>query len=142
MRYLIGLVILATACGGSDGGDPAEAVTCEKTDRSGTYWAEFETLSGTCPDQSAGLIRLDADAGAACVLASPETWSDAECTLETEFSCPFDELEPGATVRTVAITTQQDSAGDEIVGTMTMTVLGSDGAIVCSGSFRMTAARQ
>jgi hypothetical protein len=135
------LALMVMACSGEDESEP---VTCERTDRTGTYWMEFETLSGNCGPQNASLVRLDADMGASsgCVMSAEPRWSDADCTLESGGTCPFDALEPGATVQSTLVTTQQDSAGDVITGTATMTIIGADGVGLCNGSYRVTATRQ
>jgi hypothetical protein len=139
MKHLLFAALLFINCSSSDGGDVS--VTCEQSDRSGSYWAEFETLSGTCPDQDPGLIQIGpgSAAGGCTELASPR-WSDADCTYETHAVCPVEGL-PGAEIEFVSITTQQDSNGDRITGTMTM-YLRDGGGELCHGSFRMTATRQ
>lgn len=139
-RFLLIAALATVGCGGSD--EPGEAVTCEQSDRSGTYWAEFETLSGSCPDQNAGLIRLGETGmiGTECEQTAEPQWSDGDCTLETAVRCV---IGTDALVESITITTQQDAAGDSITGTMTFT--GYDlatGSLVCSGSYRMTATRQ
>jgi hypothetical protein len=137
--FLCGLL----ACGCSSGNDDDEDFTCDVVaDRDGTYWAEYEMLSGSCGDQEPGLIRLDgtAETPAGCVELSPAETSDAGCTLEVRRLCDASQLAPGVEIEVTGITTQQDEAGDVITGTMTMTIRDASGT-VCSGSYRMTATR-
>jgi hypothetical protein len=140
MRYLIGLVMLAAGCGGSDDPD-AGAVECEQSDRSGTYFIEYETVSGNCGDLPSALGRLD-DANAlpdGCSFDAMDRWSDGDCKLERAYTCPG---ESGGTIVATAVSTQQDDSGDNITGTATMTLRDADGATVCVGTYRFKATRQ
>jgi hypothetical protein len=135
VRFFLALILVG--CSSPSNNDP---VTCEPTDRSGSYWAEFKTLSGDCGPQNASLVQLGGSGSSDCVEESPARWSDADCTLETKGTCPVDGV-PGAYVTTTAITTQQDSAGDVIDGTITLT-LKQGGSILCNGSYSVHMVRQ
>lgn len=141
MKALYLAVLLAVACGGED----ESSFTCEPSDRSGTYWAEFETLSGNCGPQDSTLIRPGETSSSSggdtgCTELEPARWSDGNCTLETKGQCPL-EGAPGVTVTMTMISEQKDGAGDVIDGTLSM-VIEQYGEYACSGSYRMHAVRQ
>lgn len=130
--------------GCSGGGEDDESFTCDVVaDRDGTYFMEFETIGGTCPDQEPALVRLDAsgETPAGCVDLSPPETSDGGCTLEVRRVCDASNIMAGWELETTAITTQQDDAGDSITGTMQLTIRDEIGTL-CSGTFRVTATRQ
>lgn len=146
-RLVAGAALMACAAltgGCSSGDDEEESFTCEKTDRSGTYFVEYETVDGNCGDIPSSVGRLD-DATAlpdTCAFDAPDRWSDGDCKLERAYSCEENAIEPGATSTTVAVTEQRDAAGDMLAGTLTMTVKGGDGGFICSGTYRFSASRQ
>ncbi len=136
---IAGIIFLLalTACGSSDDDD---SFICSPSDRSGTYFADFETVDGNCPDQNSALIRLDGSLEVApgCTVLAPPTWSDGECKLETSQYCAIDAT---LNVEATGISTQQDETGELITGLLFLTI--DDGAnILCSGTFRVTATRQ
>lgn len=134
-------LLCTVACDGDADEQPS---SCDPAARVGTYFATFDVISGDCGDQASGLIRVGGDANAAsgCRLIAQDRWSDGNCTLERSMQCPFDEFERGATIETIAITTQRDEDGDRMTGTMTMTVWEASGQAVCLGTYRMVAERQ
>ena len=147
MRHHGSLALLCSclACGSSTDEGQSQPSSCDPASREGSYLATFETLSGDCGDQASALLRLDADADPAdsgCSRLSEDRWSDGNCTLERSLVCPYDSFAPGATISSVGITTQRDSSGETITGTMTITVKDADGITLCLGTYRMTAARQ
>jgi hypothetical protein len=138
----LALTALLLGCSGSSEDD--ESFTCDTVaDRDGTYWMEFETLSGTCPDQDSALVRLDStgETPPGCTELSPPETSDSGCTLEVHRSCPAGDSLPGVEIELTAITTQQDEAGETFGGILTMYLRDSSGEL-CHGSFRLTATRQ
>lgn len=137
MRYLVILGTLVLGCG-SDA--EAGAVTCERSDRSGTYLLSYETLGGTCGDLTSVVGRLDeAPLPDDCVSNAQDRWSEGDCKVERAFTC---EVEPGQFVSYIAVSEQVDSEGDELTGTMTVILKDSTGAEICGGTYRLRAVRQ
>ena len=130
------LIGFLTACGGSDEQD--DDITCDPADRFGTYWLDFETLSGNCGEQADGLVQVGAGDTPGCTELAAPRLSDNDCTIESRVACDLSEQ---VYVEAVGITTQQDSSGDVITGTMTMTVYDL-GEPVCAGSYGMRYERQ
>lgn len=141
MRIVMLLALTLAGCGGSDRRSPEDTLpaSCDPiTQRIGTYFAEATTVSGNCGPQTSGLVRLDSTIPDGCVFDADDIWSNNGCTLERAMTCPSGE----ETVRLVAISTQQDSHGDRITGTMTMAFSDARGASVCTGTYRLTYTRQ
>jgi hypothetical protein len=131
-RFLLLSGLVLAGCGGEDDGG---AVSCERSDRTGTYLGTYvERSGGTCGALPDELARLDAsepaDGYGTCAKASADVWSDGDCTLERSLEC--DDGSSG-----VAISTQQDSSGEHIEGTLTLRVPG-----VCTSTYDVDIVRQ
>jgi hypothetical protein len=137
---VLGAGVLGGGCSGSDA--DSASVICEQSDRSGTYFMSFQEVSGTCGPQDSAVGRLSTEVPGECELLSPDIWSNNECTFERHIRCPFNEFAAGATLETTAISTQQDSRGEVITGTMTMILRDASGQSVCHGTYRVRAERQ
>jgi hypothetical protein len=135
--------LLAIGCSSDAEGD-SQPAACDPSARTGTYYMEFSTVSGNCGEQASGLGRLDSSFApeGGCQITQPDRWSDGNCKLERSVLCPFDALEPGATITSVGITTQKDANGDVLEGTMSMTVKYADGRGRCYGTYSMRATKQ
>lgn len=138
IRHSLALALLLLGCSSS-----AVTPTCKPgADNSGTYWVEFATLSGTCPDQDSGLVRLDdgGDIPAGCFDIDAPVSSADGCTLELHRACDTPGI-PGGQTEFTSVITQQDSAGDTFAGTLTMFIRDGSGEL-CHGSFRVSYVRQ
>ncbi len=114
---------------------------CDRTDRTGTYSITYSERSGDCGTITEMLVRLypEAGVGEECSLTAPDAWSENDCKLERSLVC-FDP-DTGYSVQSVAVTTQQDEAGELITGTYAITVYDEFGNVGCVSSYDITAAR-
>lgn len=140
-KVLLSLVAvgLVTSCGQEGGGSGEWA--CSQEARSGTYWSEFETLSGGCGDIDSVLTHLsggESTPGAGCEWGYSE-WSEDECSLEVAYACPY---EQGYTVQLVGVSRQESEDGGYLSGLATISIRDSWGGLICQGSYRTTAVRQ
>jgi hypothetical protein len=146
-RGILALCALALGCGGSDGGDdePERPSSCEQGEVAGTYYFTAETVDGSCGEQNSGLISLGSSAGSGsgsgCVNLNEPVISENGCKLEVHQLCPFEDIEPGATIETTTIWRNQ-GGGEVIAGTMTMIIRWSDETLACAGTYRVRAERQ
>lgn len=145
MTRLIGLGLLAFGCSATDpASERQEPLSCAKTDRTGTYFVTYTTVSGDCGDIPDGLGRLD-DAEALpdiCALDAADRWSDGDCKLERAYSCLEAGIGPGVQSHTIAVTTQDDDSGARITGTITMRITDPSGVQLCNGTYQLSAVRQ
>lgn len=136
MRNAIACLCLClSSCGGADNDGP---ITCEQTERAGTYWMTAEQVSGDCGPLTDGLVRPDAELTADCEPMAADAWSGDGCTVERAFRC---QLETGSLGTFVTVTTQRSDSGSVITGTMTMLVEATDGSS-CASSYRLRYERQ
>jgi hypothetical protein len=140
-RGILALCVLGFGCSGSSDGEGDDTFTCDPR-REGTYLVDLTTVDGSCGDQNSFVDRLDNDAPipAGCQKLEADTWSADGCKLERSMRCPLDGLAPGATIESTAVTTQKRE--DLITGLMTMLIYDADGALVCSGTYNLSATRQ
>ena len=121
----------------------AQPTTCDPADRSGSYWVDYITLSGTCGEVPDVLVRLEPDVVAelleeSCTLTAADVWSEDGCTLERSFEC----IESGHLIEYVAVTTAEPGAA-VIDGTMTATMRDAESEmLVCTGSYRVEMTRE
>ncbi len=129
----------ATADGAADHEMPP-SYACEKTDRNGTFLFHYTQASGDClPLDDAVLTVEDASAVAAnCTLDQPDEWTDGDCTLQRVVTC----TSTGGAIHVESTTTQLDEAGDGLAGTMTTTSTDLGGAVLCEGTYLVSAERQ
>jgi hypothetical protein len=128
---------LCVACSGSDGeSNPKPPTSCDPSDRMGTYFVTFTTISGNCGPQDSALVSLDAASvqSERCSIIS-ENVSENDCKVERHFTCPYDDLEQGAWIEFVGVSRQQTQDGSVITGTMTMRLRDRFDALVCSGTY-------
>lgn len=108
-------------------------MTCERSDRTGTYLATYVERSGNCGALPEQLGRLESsepvDGYGPCAKAGPDVWSNDECTLERSLECADG-------TSGVAISTQQDSSGDVLTGTFTLRGLD------CTSTYDVESVRQ
>lgn len=113
--------------------------TCSGDECVGTYFIDYAWVSGDCGDIPDQLSRFDgASGGDACVEDAPPIVRNDGCTIEIAETCAF---EDGASVTGLLVQSQRDEQCDALSGTMTIRAYGTDGAPVCSGTYRFTAIR-
>lgn len=138
-KFILGLGLLAMACGGSDG----EQLQCAKSDRTGAYVAHFvERAKGSCGPVADTVLRFDSSGSlpAGCSFDAPDTWSADQCKLDRSYSCPVEGTTN--TVSVVASSHQADSAGDKITAVETVTVYDATHSFLCTSTYDLTATRQ
>jgi hypothetical protein len=134
---VLALVLVFAGCAGSD--DEDRPSSCQRTDRSGTYLAHFETLSGTCgdlPDSVLSLTAPTSNASQQCV-REQETWSERDCKLESVTICTTDT----GSVRNTMVSRVERAGGAVLTGTATNQISLKDGS-GCVGTYRLTMTRQ
>jgi hypothetical protein len=145
MRKIMLLAIIAlwtTACSSGTDDQPS----CSRTDRTGTYLQHFvEHDGGTCgtiPDELSTISGAGSGAGPGCSLDAPDRWSDGDCSLERNYTCPVDTVCVGCKVKFTAITHEGDDGGARLIGTIGLTGINPDGSIGCVSVYDLTATRQ
>lgn len=132
-QIFLGIVLLSTACSGSDESEP-----CDLAHRQGTFVVHYEVESGDCgllPDEVATIT--DPHSAGDCDLVSPDTWSSDECTNKRHISCPGSD---GSTLE--MITELTEHSGDSYSGTLSTTLRDPKGIPLCSGRYRVTFERR
>ena len=138
------IAMMALALVGCTSGSTSAALptSCKQTDRVGTYRITYVEQSGNCGPIDSQLVSLNPGepggmgAGAGCTLNS-ERWSEGDCKLERDVTCP---LPGGGTVRTVGVTRAQTANSSELAGPATFTIASPKGA--CNGTYALDAVRQ
>jgi hypothetical protein len=115
---------------------------CARTDRVGTYLLEFRTLSGNCGDIASGLTTFTSEPpppapGAPACTLNAETWSENDCKLERDLTCP---AKPSGTSRLVAVTRATTADSGRLEGTATFSLSGTGND--CTGTYAVVATRQ
>ena len=137
-----GLLVLALAGCTSGSTSSALPTSCKQTDRVGTYRLTYVEQSGDCGPIDSQLVSFNPGepggmgAGAGCTLNS-ERWSEGDCKLERDITCP---VAGGGTVRFVGVTRAQTSNSSELAGPATLTIYTPK--VSCTGTYALDAVRQ
>jgi hypothetical protein len=134
MKGLRLAAVLALGCSAES--EPIDFSCDPVTQRVGLYLQEVTPISGNCGPQSASLVQVDSGIPDTCVRVEPDEWRDDSCTLVRWTRCQTG----SGTSELLAITTQQDPAGDVVSGTMTLRIRTSDGD--CDGTANVKWTRQ
>ncbi len=135
------ILLLVCGCGSTQPGSVESPLTkCDPRMRAGTYWMEFETISGDCGDQASGLISMDSagsgDDADHCVAVRGSVSTNG-CRIDSQVRC----TPAGAQTDITEYTVQQTANGSRLEGEMTMTGRGADGSS-CNGSYRISMTRR
>lgn len=125
-------LIVCLSCGST--------IECSKEARSGMYMLTIEEVSGTCGPIEGGLTVVGGSANDNTGY-DYSSWSEDECDFNSSFTIDF----PGdnITANYISTTSQEDSEGDFLTGTLTLEVRQlSTGAFLCSGTYNLEATRQ
>jgi hypothetical protein len=140
---LIAAAMASVACSGSDDGE-ASAGGCSNSDRDGTYLLEYsERDGGMCGELPDAVGRLDADAPieGVCERTAEDEWSSDQCKLTRSLRCTSET--DGLIIEGVAVSEQEDSAGDVLTGLYTITARDlATGEVLCTSTYNVTATRQ
>jgi len=116
-----------------------EELECSKNgaDRDGVYFAEYELVSGDCPELTPHYVYLDDDESP-CI--SEKKWSENSCRLQSVTTC-VNAID--AFIITVeSDTTQQDSEGSLVIGEISVVLQDLHENIKCSGTYKASYTRQ
>lgn len=126
-------LLFAAACG--DG----KPDSCDLYALTSVYFIAYEHVSGDCATPEDRLARFDADLAPGCADTEPPRETEGGCVLEENFECTY----PDGQIDTiVSVTRQEDEDGARLSGLYTVTAVSAAGEEICTGTFRVSAARQ
>lgn len=134
----VGIAVLLCGCASSAESAPIPT-TCQVTDRSGTYLAHLDKISGTCPVVPDIVVNLSApfDPGGTTKCDPPFIqWAEGNCKLDQVFSC----TDGPTRLRFTISTRQQTQNGSALAGTYGVDI--EDAVNGCIGSYHIAYSRQ
>jgi hypothetical protein len=148
-RGILLLCALALGCGASsdENGSELPSSCNPESERRGSYLMSTTEISGSCGPQATALVQLGpatapGGSDSPCTPLGEPILTENDCKLETRTLCAFDDYEPGATIETTMVSTQQTQSGSLITGIMTMTLRDGFDGWVCTSTYSMRAERQ
>ncbi len=124
-KSMIVVALLLAGCSSAAPSAPTPLV-CHRTDRHGTYMADFTQQSGTCGPLTTRLLDLDdAPPPAGCTVA--QMWSENDCKVVGVVRCSATYNAPASDL--TAVTHQDTQDGSVLSGTQTLTIEGGGGCV-------------
>ncbi len=125
-KSMIAVALLLAGCSSSAALTAPPPTACHKTDRHGTYMADFTQQSGTCGPLTSVLVSLDAaPPPAGCTVA--QMWSENDCKVVGVVKCQSTSTAPASDL--TAVTHQDTQDGSVLSGTQTLTIEGGGGCV-------------
>ncbi len=136
-KTMIAVALLLAGCSSSAALTAPAPTACHKTDRHGTYLADYTQQSGTCGPITSMLIDLDDMSPKPGCTLSDKVWSENDCKTSGTVKCVANATTPA--LSTTLVIRQDTADGSVLSGLQTITIEGAGG---CTSTYDLHLTRK